>query len=599
MDDGKEQQITTPRVSKGKKVVPLRGGRKFYTGIDIGSISSDVVVLDEAGNMVFSDYQRTRGKPLQKIREQLAKVFEQFNASDMLLCAATGTNGRFLAKLIGIPFVNEVMAQATGVSKLYPQLRRATIIEMGGQDSKLIELYSEGPKTGIHDFALNTGCAAGTGSFLDQQAERLGVDIEGRFGQLALESRNVPRMAGRCSVFAKSDMIHLQQQATPNCDIIAGLCRALASNLKSNLGRGREFVKPIIFTGGVAANIGVVKAIEKVFELSQGEFIAPEEHFFTGAIGAVLAAKNKGLHQENNKLDLEKIDRYLRERGTALKTAPRLERLDKPSLPVPESVVYSDLLDQADEPIKAFLGVDVGSISTNVAAIDEQRRVLSKAYLMTAGQPLEAVREGLEMVRKEVAGKVRILGAATTGSGRYLTKQIQCDKTCPHFLRKSQSRRAIHILRKRPIEITVLVWCDYGHILDPGISQNQAVKKAIHPESAGPAGSRHKKCRLIRLETFRVYHLQHIAGRYGTGKALFACSKLPALQKSRLIRRIQDLSRLTVSPKTRRHCIRAIAHIRYVQRSLTAQSFTDRRPFHARFFRLFSAVIIFQTFKKR
>ena len=115
---------------------------------------------------------------------------------------------------------------------------------------------------------MNSLCAAGTGSFLDQQANRIGVSIEKEFGELALKSEKPPRIAGRCSVFAKSDMIHLQQQATPTCDIIAGLCLALARNLKSNLGCGREFIKPIIFTGGVAANIGVVGAIEKIFDVN-------------------------------------------------------------------------------------------------------------------------------------------------------------------------------------------------------------------------------------------------------------------------------------------------------------------------------------------
>ena len=135
---------------------------------------------------------------------------------------------------------------------------------MGGQDSKLIFL-PDGPADGrpMVDFAMNTNCAAGTGSFLDQQASRLGIRIEDEFGRLALQSKTPPRVAGRCSVFAKSDMIHLQQQAAPVHDIVAGLCLGLARNLKSNLGRGRELPRPIAFCGGVAANQGVVRAIRE------------------------------------------------------------------------------------------------------------------------------------------------------------------------------------------------------------------------------------------------------------------------------------------------------------------------------------------------
>jgi predicted CoA-substrate-specific enzyme activase len=402
--------------------MPPQDKRRFYVGIDVGSTSSDIVVLDSAGKSILCDYQRTKGKPIETVRLQLDKVFRQINPSDITLAVATGSTGRFLAKLLDIPFINEVPAQAAAICHLYPQLQQATIIEMGGQDSKLIFLSTEQGRARVRDFTLNTVCAAGTGSFLDQQAQRLGVNIEGEFGRLALQSKTVPRMAGRCSVFAKTDMIHLQQQATPNCDIIAGLCLALARNLKGDLGCGREIIKPIIFTGGVAANIGVVRALEKVFELTQGELVVPHEHFFTGAIGAVLIAKERtGKLASDGQIRLEKIDNYLAQRGSALEDAPRRGSLREPSLPYPKSPVYEHLLSSATEPIGAYLGVDVGSISTKAAVIDNQHRLLAKHYLMTAGNPLEAVRQALDTVGKKVCGKVKILGAATTGSGRYLT----------------------------------------------------------------------------------------------------------------------------------------------------------------------------------
>ena len=422
MDDQGRQEVVLPTGAKQYDIGPLRSRRGLYLGIDIGSTSSDVVVLNDAGQVLFSDYRRTKGRPVHTVRSQLDELFGRINPLDVVLAAATGSAGRFLAKLQGIPFINEVPAQAAAIYQLYSHLRKATIIEMGGQDSKLIFLTAEQGRGRVRDFTLNTVCAAGTGSFLDQQAQRLGIDIEGEFGRTALESKSVPRMAGRCSVFAKSDMIHLQQQATPTCDIIAGLCLALARNLKSNLGCGREFIKPIVFTGGVAANIGVVRALEQVFELAEGELLVPDKHFFTGAIGAVLVAKSRaGRKNHNSRVQLEKIDSFLGRKGSVLRNAPRRKRLGRPTLPPPQSPVYEHLLSEAAEPIDAYLGVDVGSLSTNVAVIDKQKRILTKAYLMTAGRPLEAVRQGLDMVGRKVAGKVKILGAATTGSGRYLT----------------------------------------------------------------------------------------------------------------------------------------------------------------------------------
>jgi len=417
----KHESVASQRAGQ-PRYEALRGKQTLRLGIDIGSTSSDVVVLDDDNAIVFRDYQRTKGRPVETARGQLEKVFSQVNGSNIVLTALTGSAGRLPARMLDVPFVNEVPAQAAAISHLYPDINQATIIEMGGQDSKLIFLSRENGCTRVQDFALNTVCAAGTGSFLDQQADRLGISIEDEFGRLALESKNVPRMAGRCSVFAKSDMIHLQQQATPMCDILAGLCLALSRNLKSNLGCGREFIKPIIFTGGVAANAGVVRALEEVLELGQGGLVVPREHFFTGAIGAVLVARARS---SDRKFDctthLDKIDRYLKERGCVARNAPRRDRLIKSVLPAPASRVYEHLLAESAEPIEAYLGVDVGSLSTKAVVMDRQKRILAKIYLMTAGRPLEAVRHALDIVGKKTAGKVRICGAATTGSGRYLT----------------------------------------------------------------------------------------------------------------------------------------------------------------------------------
>jgi predicted CoA-substrate-specific enzyme activase len=398
----------------------LRGSRgNVVIGIDIGSTSSDMVVVDADNNIIFSDYARTMGRPVDTARAQFADLFKWLPSSRIERMVATGSAGRLVAKMLDSSFVNEVPAQAAAINHLYPELATATIIEMGGQDSKLIFIHKENGRSCIRDFALNTVCAAGTGSFLDQQAQRLGVGIEGEFGELAIQSANPPRIAGRCSVFAKSDMIHLQQQATSVADIVAGLCLGLARNLKSNLGAGHDIVKPVVFTGGVAANAGVVRAIETVLGLSRGELIVPGLHFFTGAIGAILVSGEKGGRQRAG-FNIEDILGKLVADPTAMENTARLARLPKPTLPPPASLVHKLQTNNGDK-VNAYLGVDVGSISTNVVVIDEQWRMLSKAYIMTAGRPIEAVRRGLSIVAAEVGDRVRILGGATTGSGRYLT----------------------------------------------------------------------------------------------------------------------------------------------------------------------------------
>ncbi len=210
----------------------------------------------------------------------------------------TGTGGKLATELIGGIFVNEIIAQATSAGRLFPEAR--TVIEIGGEDSKLI-LLEKDPSNGhsrLVDFEMNSICAAGTGSFLDQQARRIGVPIEKEFGEMSLKSVDPPRIAGRCSVFAKSDMIHLQQIATPLHDIVAGLCFALARNFRSNVARSKEIKKPVVFSGGVAANIGMVRAFREILNLSEDELIIPPHHASMGAIGAVMyASSNKPGHE--------------------------------------------------------------------------------------------------------------------------------------------------------------------------------------------------------------------------------------------------------------------------------------------------------------
>ncbi|NLX03506.1 MAG: CoA activase [Phycisphaerae bacterium] len=391
-----------------------------HIGFDIGSVAAKLVVLDGAGKVLEEQYQRHLGQPVKFALSLLDDVLTRHSASQIGTLAGTGTAGRFVCKLMDTKFINELSCQAAAIRRLVPEAR--TVVEMGGQDSKLIFLSGDaGDLSGIEDFAMNTACAAGTGSFLDQQASRIGLDVS-ELGQLALKCEVPPRVAGRCSVFAKSDMIHLQQQATPVHDIVAGLCFGLARNLKSNLGRGKDLTKPVVFTGGVAWNAGVVRAMREVLEADgPGQFVVPEQHALTGAIGAGLLAMRDWDGKSCVEVNLHPLREYLSSQKTI---GHRLAKLTRPERGYPRMETQADEVFSALKPgqkVPAFLGIDVGSISTNVVVIDEQQRVLAKAYLMTASKPLEAVRQGLAMVGEVVADKVEIRGVATTGSGRYLT----------------------------------------------------------------------------------------------------------------------------------------------------------------------------------
>jgi len=387
----------------------------MYIGVDIGSVSVDAVLVNEQKQIIETHYLRTRGKPVETCLAVFNDILSRFHPREVEGVAFTGSAGKLIAEILGAFFVNEIIAQSRATAFLHPHIR--TVIEIGGEDSKLILLH-EDPRTGstqVRDFSMNTVCAAGTGSFLDQQASRLGLTIE-EFGRLALESANPPRIAGRCSVFAKTDMIHLQQEATPDHDIVAGLCHALARNFKSTIGKGKEFERPISFQGGVAANVGMVRAFTDVLELEDGELFVPEHFAMMGAIGAVLALMDAA--QDSPFPGVAPIKHYLSARKS---DAERHDPLEDSGY---ELHVVPDPFPETEGLVEAYLGIDVGSISTNLVVIDRDRRVLSRRYLMTAGRPIEAVKQGLEEVGAEVAGKVKICGVGTTGSGRYLIGDI-------------------------------------------------------------------------------------------------------------------------------------------------------------------------------
>jgi len=387
--------------------------KEINLGIDIGSVSVNVAVLAPDGDMVDERYIRHRGRPFTVALEALREVISRYGEGAVRHVAMTGSGGRKVAEALSVPYVNEIVAQAKAAEAIQPEAR--TIIEIGGEDSKLINLKSEDGGLAVEDFAMNTICAAGTGSFLDQQASRLNLSIEDEFGKLALKSKNPPRIAGRCSVFAKTDMIHLQQQATPDYDIVAGLCYAMARNFKSNLGRGMDFVKPVAFHGGVAANIGVVKALKDVFDLKDGELIVPHHHASMGAIGAALEAAEKGF--STGGLSMEGLERAGRELASMKEIDYRLEPLSSGVEEVKERLSTGRAVAGMD----VYLGIDVGSISTNVVAIDAEGGLLAKSYLMTSGRPLDAVKKGLAEVHERLGVQVNVRGVGSTGSGRYLT----------------------------------------------------------------------------------------------------------------------------------------------------------------------------------
>lgn len=256
----------------------------YYLGVDVGSVSTDIVLVDNNIKFVDGLYLRTKGKPINAIQEGFKVFKEKYHNKQIKGVGTTGSGRQISSFLIGADVVkNEITAHAVAALELKSDIR--TIIEIGGQDSKII-ILRDGV---VNDFAMNTVCAAGTGSFLDRQAERLEIPIE-QFGDYALRSDNSVRIAGRCAVFAESDMIHKQQLGFSEEDIIRGLCDALVRNYLNNVAKGKDIQPSIFFQGGVAANIGMKAAFEKALGMP---VYVPEHYDMMGAIGAAILAKEK------------------------------------------------------------------------------------------------------------------------------------------------------------------------------------------------------------------------------------------------------------------------------------------------------------------
>ncbi|HBE04558.1 MAG TPA: 2-hydroxyglutaryl-CoA dehydratase [Spirochaetia bacterium] len=251
-----------------------------YLGIDVGSISINFVLIDKEQKVVFESYLRGGGNPVLTVKDGLRDLCRSLpREAEIAGVGVTGSGRELIGAMVGADLVkNEISAHARAAIKVKPDV--STVIEIGGQDSK-VTIIRNGQ---VVDFAMNLVCAAGTGSFLDSQARRLNLDIR-EFSAIAMESENPTAIAGRCTVFAESDMIHKQQVGHAQKDIIMGLCMALARNFTGNVCRGKELKPPFLFQGGVSANQGIRRAFEKVLG---HEIIIPEHNMVMGAWGAAI-----------------------------------------------------------------------------------------------------------------------------------------------------------------------------------------------------------------------------------------------------------------------------------------------------------------------
>ncbi len=408
-------------------------GMGINLGLDIGAISLKLAALGKTADrgileslcvarpefrmtefagrpLVLSDYRRISGSPIQSTYDLLDEFYATVPEVRVEGIRLTGSGSRTIAKVLGLFFENEFKAIARMMAAFFPQVR--TVFEIGGESSKYIRLGA----SGIEDYDRSGECAAGTGSFFDQQALRMQYSVE-EVGGLVCGAGSAARIAGRCSVFAKSDMIHAQQKGYLPAEILRGLCDAVARNFKSSIVKGRKVEAPVALIGAVSQNAGVTRALAEAFNLLPGQLLIPEQYAWCSAIGtAILEAEET---RKRSILEIHRLRQHDSEipvqDSRPLSTANVVQLRDRVGAyaPPPDG-----------RPIPAYLGLDIGSVSTNVVAIDQSGAVIHDVYLRTAGRPIEAVQQGLREVERLWGNRLEIRGVGTTGSGRELIAEF-------------------------------------------------------------------------------------------------------------------------------------------------------------------------------
>jgi predicted CoA-substrate-specific enzyme activase len=466
------------RKGKGKK-----DSEWYYAGIDAGSVSLNCVVINQNREIIYeSPYQRHLGKVEEALIELVHQLYEKFGQEKIKAIAFTGNHGQKMSQEVGGFYEFETISQVLGSLFIKPDVK--SIISMGGQDTELFQISQDDEGWELEYFNTNGPCASGTGSFIDQQAQRLATAIYDKkveasqdqidgiltdFIELGLKSKRPANVACRCTVFTKSDMIHLQNKGEKLEDIIYGLHVGNARNYMSTIVSNRVLEEPILFIGGLAINELQVRAFKSYFP----GMIVPEYNTSVGALGVALQAFELGIE---NHLGLEESQIIKAENISDLPVAPKLE-LKKTAFPEDNQVRKRFF----PKKVPVYLGLDIGSTTTKYALIDEELEIIHKSYVHTQGKPIEVTQRLFKGIRDDIGDKIDIKGLATTGSGRnvvgdFLNADLIIDEITAHargaveidptidtlFEIGGQDSKYIHISNTYPLDFDMNKVCAAG-----------------------------------------------------------------------------------------------------------------------------------------
>ncbi len=384
----------------------------FSLGIDVGSTTVKTVILDEAGNIIRSRYQRHFSKVRETVEEQLSEIAEEYSGCRFRL-SITGSAGLGLANASGLPFVQEVFGAFIAVKNSYPDAD--VVIELGGEDAKIIFL------TGGVEQRMNGSCAGGTGAFIDQMATLLGITTD-ELDRLALNAEKLYPIASRCGVFAKSDIQPLLNQGAKREDIAASIFQAVVDQTVSGLAQGREIKGKVLFLGGpLSFQKGLRKAFVNTLKLSDENAVFPENAPCFMAYGCALHAKDTC-----EPMPIDEITERLKNaemKDDIITGQPLFGSKEEYESFVARhrqfDLKYADINNYAGE---AYLGIDAGSTTTKLVLITPKGELLYQHYCSSMGRPLDIISSKLKDIYALTGNRVKIVSSAVTGYGEDLIK---------------------------------------------------------------------------------------------------------------------------------------------------------------------------------
>lgn len=390
----------------------------IYAGIDLGSTTAKIAVIDHNQKLIFSRYKRHNTKVKETVTELLNEAENQLGDINVSI-KLTGSAGLGMSESTGIPFVQEVIASSTVVTKYYPEVK--TLIDIGGEDSKMIFFHDKKAP----DIRMNGSCAGGTGAFIDQMASLLNVSLE-EFNQLAAKHKQIFPVASRCGVFAKTDVQNLLSRKVSKEDIAASVFHAVAVQTMNTLARGYDIKHKVIFAGGPFTFLSeLLTTFINDLKLNKDNIEIVENPELLPSIGTALIKKDGITEQFSN------IIRKIQNPSNKLVIKNRLDPLFKNKLDLEEwnknktSFKVPRIKIAGMNSNKCYLGIDSGSTTTKISVIDENKKLIFSWYENTKGNPVETVKKGLSefhslLIREKK--ELEIVQTAVVGYGEDLIK---------------------------------------------------------------------------------------------------------------------------------------------------------------------------------